>query len=113
MAESGYKSSSSLVLAGDKRLFCSVTVFGDRTGPDAANRLAAEYVHRHLAMRLTKGGGGPNQALGSGWKGFRDLSTGLIENIPWLVGWLVGWLITKHPDLLVRVFVSDTSTLSN
>src|SRR5438445_248701 len=31
-------------MEADTRLFCSVTVFEDRAGADASNRLAAEYV---------------------------------------------------------------------
>jgi hypothetical protein len=37
--------------AGD-RLFCSVTIFEDRAGAVESNRLAAEYVQRHLADRF-------------------------------------------------------------
>jgi hypothetical protein len=36
----------------DKRLFCSVTVFQNRAGAEASNRLAADYVQRHLADRF-------------------------------------------------------------
>ena len=39
-------------MEADTRLFCSVTVFEDRAGADASNRLAAEYVQRNLADRF-------------------------------------------------------------
>jgi hypothetical protein len=39
-------------IEADKRLFCSVTVFEDRAGAAASNRLAAEYVGRNLADRF-------------------------------------------------------------
>jgi hypothetical protein len=40
------------VIEAGRRLFCSVTVFEDRTGIEASNRLAAEYVQRNLADRF-------------------------------------------------------------
>jgi hypothetical protein len=43
---------SYLAVEGDKRLFCSVTVFQDRAGATASNRLAADYVQQHLAGRF-------------------------------------------------------------
>ena len=39
-------------IEGDKRLFCSVTIFADRAGATEANRLAADYVQQHLADRF-------------------------------------------------------------
>jgi hypothetical protein len=39
-------------IEADLRLSCSVTVFEDRTGAEASNRLAAEYVQRNLAARF-------------------------------------------------------------
>jgi hypothetical protein len=39
-------------IEGDKRLFCSITVFEDKAGAEESNRLAAEYVQRHLADRF-------------------------------------------------------------
>src|ERR1700704_6272095 len=36
----------------DKRLFCSVTVFQDRAGAEASNRLPAQDVQQHLADRF-------------------------------------------------------------
>ena len=40
------------VLQAGERLFCSATIFEDRDGAAESNRLAAEYVQRHLADRL-------------------------------------------------------------
>jgi hypothetical protein len=39
-------------IEADKRLFCSITVFEDRAGAEASNRLAAEYVQRRFADRF-------------------------------------------------------------
>jgi len=36
----------------DERLFCSVTIFENRAGAAESNRLAGEYVRRHLADRF-------------------------------------------------------------
>jgi hypothetical protein len=39
-------------LHAGERLFCSVTIFEDRGGAAESNRLAADYVQRHLADRF-------------------------------------------------------------
>jgi hypothetical protein len=39
-------------LQAGERLFCSVTIFENRGGAAESNRLAAEYVQRHLADRF-------------------------------------------------------------
>jgi hypothetical protein len=39
-------------LQAGERLFCSVTIFENRDGAAESNRLAAEYVQRHLADRF-------------------------------------------------------------
>jgi len=39
-------------LEAGPRLFASVTVFEDRRGAEASNRLAAEFVQRRLANRF-------------------------------------------------------------
>jgi hypothetical protein len=39
-------------LQAGERLFCSVTIFENRGGGAESNRLAAEYVQRHLANRF-------------------------------------------------------------
>ncbi len=39
-------------LEAGPRVFASVTIFQDRAGAEASNRLAAEYVQRHLADRF-------------------------------------------------------------
>jgi hypothetical protein len=38
---------------GGPRLFASFTITEDRAGADRCNRLAAEYVQKHLADRFT------------------------------------------------------------
>ena len=40
------------VIEADRRLFCSITVFEDRSGIMASNQLAAEYIQRNLAGRF-------------------------------------------------------------
>ena len=39
-------------LEAGPRVFASVTIFGDRAGSEESNRLAAEYVQRHLFDRF-------------------------------------------------------------
>jgi hypothetical protein len=39
-------------LQAGERLFCSVTIVENRGGAAESNRLAAEYVQRHLANRF-------------------------------------------------------------